>query len=331
VIASVSFRNFKALRNTDLTLAPFNLLIGPNGSGKTSLIEAIMRLKTLARLLPPTEEIIPNRPNAPEIVFHFGPPYAAIEARLGCVSESVCDAIQVMGQRAEQWESVRAELMRARNFQWDHAAIVTSTTLAMGRELAADGGNLAAVLANRQKENPRLFERIQDEFTRLFPEFLRIDFLVTEPSMSVQLLGVLKQGGQSVAADSLSQGTLAMLAFIALSFDEHPPSIVCFEEIDRGLHPRMLREMRDLLYRLSYPSAMGETRTPVQVVVTTQSPYLLDLFRDHPEEVVISQKGGGEARFERLADRADLAELLKEGSLGDMWFAGILGGVPEDS
>jgi predicted ATPase len=124
---------------------------------------------------------------------------------------------------------------------------------------------------------------------------------------------------------------MAMLAFIALAFDEHPPFIVCFEEIDRGLHPRMLREMRDLLYRLSYPSATGENRAPVQVVATTQSPYLLDLFRDHPEEVVILQKGGGEARFERLADRADLPELMKEGSLGDMWFAGILGGVPEDS
>ena len=26
----------------------------------------------------------------------------------------------------------------------------------------------------------------------------------------------------------------------------------------------------------------------------------------------------------------DLKELLSEGSLGDMWFSGILGGVPEE-
>jgi hypothetical protein len=93
----------------------------------------------------------------------------------------------------------------------------------------------------------------------------------------------------------------------------------------------MLREVRDALYRLSYPAAMGETRAPVQVIATTHSPYLLDLFREHPEEIVITQKHGHEAHFERLADRADVAELLREGSLGDMWFSGILGGVPEES
>jgi hypothetical protein len=33
----------------------------------------------------------------------------------------------------------------------------------------------------------------------------------------------------------------------------------------------------------------------------------------------------------RLADRADLADFLTEGaSLGDLWYSGILGGVPEE-
>ena len=50
VIASVSFRNFKALRNTSLGLSPFNLVIGANGSGKTSLIQALQMLRTLSRL-----------------------------------------------------------------------------------------------------------------------------------------------------------------------------------------------------------------------------------------------------------------------------------------
>jgi len=57
---------------------------------------------------------------------------------------------------------------------------------------------------------------------------------------------------------------------------------------------------------------------------------LLDLFKDHPEEVVIAQKEGQEARFERLVDRPDFQELLNEGPLGDIWFSGILGGVPEE-
>ena len=56
------------------------------------------------------------------------------------------------------------------------------------------------------------------------------------------------------------------------------------------MHPRTLREVRDALYRLSYPAAFGMKRGPVQIIATTHSPYLIDLFRDHPEEVVIAQK-----------------------------------------
>jgi hypothetical protein len=43
-----------------------------------------------------------------------------------------------------------------------------------------------------------------------------------------------------------------------------------------------------------------------------------------------SQKTGRAAILERLADRPDLPELLREGSLGEMWYSGILGGVPEE-
>jgi hypothetical protein len=94
----------------------------------------------------------------------------------------------------------------------------------------------------------------------------------------------------------------------------------------------MLRGVRDVLYRLSFPADYGHDRPPTQVIVTTHSPQLLDLFRDHPEEVIIADKAGRAARFMRLSDRPDLAALLAEGgSLGDLWYSGILGGVPEAS
>jgi predicted ATPase len=107
-----------------------------------------------------------------------------------------------------------------------------------------------------------------------------------------------------------------------------PPPIICLEEPDRGLHPRLLRDVRDAMYRLAYPEQYGDKREPVQVIATTHSPYMLDLFRDHPEEVVIAEKVEGNVQFHRLSDRTDLDEILQGLHLGDAWYSGILGGVP---
>ncbi len=65
-------------------------------------------------------------------------------------------------------------------------------------------------------------------------------------------------------------------------------------------------------------------------MATTHSPYLLDLFREHPEEIVVASLHGHGATFERLGDRPEVREILRDGSLGDLWFSGIFGGVPED-
>ncbi len=100
------------------------------------------------------------------------------------------------------------------------------------------------------------------------------------------------------------------------------------EEPDHGLHPRLLRDVRDALYRLAYPEGSQEKREPVQVIATTHNPYFLDLFREHPDEIVIAEKVGLEAKFSRLSDRTDLEEILGDAPLSEVWYSGVLGGVP---
>ncbi len=85
--------------------------------------------------------------------------------------------------------------------------------------------------------------------------------------------------------------------------------------------------MQDALYRLAYPENYGHEREPVQVIATTHSPVMLDLYREHPEEIVIANKVGNDVKFERLVDQPNIQEILGEGSLGEIWYSGILGGV----
>lgn len=327
MIASVAFLNFKALRNTSLALTPFNLVIGPNGSGKTSLMEALMQLRTLSQLPLADGAGPPQKHGGPEIEFRFRPPHEHITVELGCGSETVCDRLRVAPPNAAGWPALRAELAGIRSYGLDHSVMGESARKGAGG-LAADGSNLAAVLFELRARAPGTFSALTAELVRIMPEFRSIE--LAESADHHVALGLRLAEGEWVPAAELSQGTLHLLAVLALAFEPAPPRLLCIEEIDRGIHPRMLREVRDALYRLAYPQAYQLARAPVQIVTTTHSPYFIDLFREHPEEVVISHKRGRAAHFQRLSERPDLPELLSEGSLGDMWFSGILGGVPDE-
>ena len=313
MIASIAFHRFKALRQTRIELQPFNLIIGPNGSGKTSLIESILTLRRRAALPLAGDEAV-QRGEGPEIRFAFAPPHAAIRATLGCAGEGQCDFLRVEPAGAPEWPALRAGLATVRGYALEHEAMTRPCPPGDGAELTADGGNLAAVLVQLREHTPAVFSSLEAGLA---------------PSGGLTFGLRLAEGGELLGAEELSQGTLYVVALLALAFDPDPPRILCLEEVDRGVHPRMFREVRDVLYRLSHPPA-DAGRAGVQVIATTHSPYFIDLFRDHPEEVIISQKTGRAATFERLSDRPDLPELLREGSLGEMWYSGILGGVPEE-
>ncbi|TAG32629.1 MAG: ATPase, partial [Verrucomicrobia bacterium] len=282
MIASVAFRNFKALRSARLALSPFNLIIGPNGSGKTSLIQALLRLRTLARLpLREPAHDAERLPDGAEVTFNFSPPFDGLEATLACTDETKCDLLQVApltrGEGSENWAALRARLISTRAYILDHRAIAAPVYPVSSDELKTDGANLAACLAALQARAPAAYAALCHELFRLFPEYGELVPQTDRGGFALRLAqtgvgkgrageGAKARQGALVAAGELSQGTLYTVALLALAHDPAPPAILCIEELDRGIHPRLLREVRDVLYRLSYPADYGHSRAPVQVI-----------------------------------------------------------------
>jgi predicted ATPase len=334
MIQSVRFQNFKVLRDCTLPLGQFTLLVGPNGSGKTTAIQGL-------RALWHRGEVLFDRFLS-----------AGVEAKgsVICV-ELKWDPSRKESVTAARWlhgrggrldhrrlgkpvepglgSSLDATLRDLRCYNLDAQAIAQAVKLEPQMELSPGGGRLAGVLDRLRDEHPERFEGINAELSRWLPEFDRILFdTPSEGSRAVALRTA--RGGHKIAAADISQGTLLALAILTLAYIADPPPVVCFEEPGRGLHPRLLRDVRDALYRLAHPDSAGEKRPAVQVIATTHNPYFLDLFREHPEEIVICEELQDNVRFQRLSDREDLEEILGSAHLGDAWYSGVLGGVPTD-
>lgn len=115
----------------------------------------------------------------------------------------------------------------------------------------------------------------------------------------------------------MSDGTLRWLTLLTILLNPDPPSLVCIEEPELGLHPDMIHELAKLLIDAS-------TRT--QLIITTHSDRLVEEFTDTPEAVLVCEKENGASKFRRL-EREKLAAWLEEYTLGQIWTRGQIGGT----
>jgi predicted ATPase len=191
-----------------------------------------------------------------------------------------------------------------------------------GSPLAEDASNLADALLRLREQEPQAFRDVQRDLSRCLPGVDQIGF-ATEGGSARSVVAQLIESGLANPIDlaDASFGTVRLLSMLVALHDPNPPPFVAIEEVDHGLHPYAIDVLVDALRTAS-------ERT--QVLVTTHSPTLVN--RLEPDELVVCDRDHDSGAslipavdVRGLAHAAEASELR----LGELWFSGAVGGVPE--
>lgn len=125
----------------------------------------------------------------------------------------------------------------------------------------------------------------------------------------------LSEQDRLIPATRLSDGTLRVLALLAILYQRTVPPLIGIEEPELGIHPDVLPILADLL---------KEASERTQLVVTTHSPILVDALNDTPESVLVCERDDEGTQLQRLDD---LKPWLERYALGQLWMRGDLGGT----
>ncbi len=373
MITKLRVKNFKALRDVEIALTPIHVLIGPNDSGKTSILDALAALcRSVDHLLGHTflgswkgTELVWAGSTSLPVGLHAEFGEGAVEGygisilfgthrgNISVEGEYVVEEgshiklreIKVVPKRTAvrhqldgapdaeysyELGIVQELLGNVHYYRWSprFLALPVAPDAERRFRMESNGFGLALCLDEILSYDRDRFIQLENRFKQVFPHIKSIK-LQQEPAYRAPvdnpervtilqkadgkgLYFQLKEGGQLIPASQASDGTLLVLAYLAILYLPQPPRLLLVEEPENGIHPKRLRDILTILRELI------QEQSHTQIVLTTHSPYVVDLFE--PEEVTLCTKlDTGEVKTTRLSDSPAVRQQLDVFTLGEVW------------
>lgn len=378
MITRFRIQNYKALRDVAIDLTPIHVLIGPNDSGKTSILEAIAALcrsvdhplaqaftgawegqqlvwqgtqglpitltasvehdntgfeYSLSCLCTPSGRIIKG--DKESVALASDSSFNDITMQAANISR-VCHVAAQGNASPEDIKSPAALIYDAlagiHSYRWDPRFLALPVAPDMKRRFRMEpsGFGLALCLDDILGYDRDLFIRLEGRFREIFPHIKSIKLIpelafkspVDDPEQIPMLQksdgkGIYFEfaaGGEPIPARQVSDGVLLVLAYLTIMHLPKPPRVVLVEEPENGIHPGRLKDVLSILRGL-----VGE-QSQVQILLTTHSPYVVDLFE--PDEVTLCQKEhDGSVSVRRLSESRTVRAQLDVFTLGEIWTA----------
>ncbi len=162
----------------------------------------------------------------------------------------------------------REELSRWRFYYLEPNSMRKETPLKEVDNIGPLGSDLAGFYNSLKARNEKQFEALNRAIKQLVPAIEKVD--VERTKEGFLQLQVWEQG-VPFSSRVISEGTLRVLALVAITNSLSPATVIGCEEPENGVHPRRMRLIAELLKNAA---SWGET----QIIVNTHSPILPEYF-----------------------------------------------------
>ncbi len=210
---------------------------------------------------------------------------------------------KAMGDLLENWHISDFHIQQAR----------PEREAGYAEHLSKEGENLALVTQFLYNRHQDIFQKILEKLKQRVPGISQVDAKITEEG---RVLLRFKDGDfqDPFLARYVSDGTIKMFAYLVLLYDPKPHPLLCVEEPENQLYPKLLYELAE--------EFRDYARKGGQVFVSTHSPDFLN--GCELEEVFWLQKERGYTVVKRAKDDAQIAAYMSEGDkLGYLWRQGF--------
>lgn len=342
MIHSIRIQDFKGHRDTTVPLGRLTVLVGPNGSGKTSVLEALKLHSDLCRLIP---LVVPAVSTFPDWIRRRGNTYASfstvgenqsfkwtaqtdVHAREKVVVEAKFGNEQGRGvweyggwtkeSTLEPIANIGQEFGQAISHKFSGSQIAQMALFPQPAvKVAFDGSNTAAVLAAMKLEHDEAFAKVEDSLRIVVPSVEHVRIRQATQQDHNKVLGGVKiffdfRGAPGVPAHCASEGTLIALALLTVLHGPNRPNLILLDDFDQSLHPQAQMELVTLIKRL-----LDEFQD-VQIVATTHSPYILDQLE--PSDVhVFALRDDGTVATRPLSEHPEATRMKGALTTGQLW------------